>query len=220
MTFKGIISDLDGVIVNTVKQHFRSWRLMFAEYGVNLTFEDYQKKLDGIPRQDGARNILPHFDETQIEAASAKKQAYFLEEIRSGVQTYPPTVALFEELQQRGIKLAAISSSKNCETILHSVGLYEMFLTVITGNDVSRGKPDPQVFLMAAERLGLSPSECVVFEDANLGVEAAKRGGFRCVGIDRHNSPRLLAKADLIVEDLGEIGFDTLVRICESRTEA
>ena len=210
------ISDLDGVIVDTVTQHFESWQRMFAGFGVDFSFDDYKEKIDGIPRIDGVRKILAGAGEEDIERACDRKQELFLELIRDGVETYPTTVALFRELQVRGVRLAAISSSRNCETILRSIDLYKIFATVITGNDITRGKPDPQIFLMAAEALGLEPGECVVFEDAALGVEAAKRGGFPCVGIDRHGTPGRLAAADLVVKDLGEVDFEELAGLCSS----
>jgi len=185
---------------------------------VDFSFKDYKEKIDGIPRIDGVRNILAGASEDEIEKACARKQELFLELIKDGVDTYPTTVELFRSLQVRGIALAAISSSRNCETILRSIGLYDIFATVITGNDITKGKPDPQIFHMAAEKLGFEPGECVVFEDARLGVEAAKRGSFPCVGIARHGTPGLLAKADLVVGDLGEVDFEALARLCGDPT--
>jgi beta-phosphoglucomutase len=218
MAFRAIISDLDGVIVDTVPQHFESWQRMFAEFGVDFSFEDYKEKIDGIPRIDGVRRILAGASEKEIEKACARKQELFLELIEGGVNPYPTTVALFRDFQVRGIRLAAISSSKNCETILRSIDLYRIFTAVITGNDITKGKPDPQIFLMAAEALSLEPAECVVFEDAALGVEAAKLGRFPCVGIDRHGTPDRLAAADLVVSDLGEVDFETLAKLCSGRS--
>jgi len=213
MAFRGVISDLDGVIVNTVPVHFKAWHRTFAEFGVDFTFDDYLQKVDGIRRTDGVRNILVDWDEKDIRKAAKRKQELFLELIQDGVETYPSTIILLENLKTLGLKLAAISSSMNCETILRSIGIYHMFDTVVMGNDITKGKPDPQIFLTAAQRMGMKPDNCIVFEDAKLGVEAAKKGSFFCVGIDRNGSPGLLTDADIIVKDLAEIDFNTFSRL-------
>jgi beta-phosphoglucomutase len=211
MKLKGAIFDLDGVIVNTVGLHFKAWRKMFSEYGKKFTFEDYKEKVDGIPRSDGARAILTGLSDEELEEASARKQKYFLELLKKeGVKTYPGTIELIKELREKKIKVAVISASKNCLTILKKAQLDSFFEAVISGLDITRGKPDPQVFLMAKDRLGLKEDECLVFEDAVLGVEAAKRGKFKCVGIDRYNDPARLKKADLVVSDLSKTTLDKL----------
>jgi len=211
MALKGAIFDLDGVIVDTVPLHFNAWKKMFAEYGHEFTFEEYKKKVDGIPRIDGARAVLNTLSREALEKAAARKQSYFLELLaREGVTVYQSTLALIGELKKNGIKVAVISSSKNCLDILKKAGLVELFDVILTGNDVHKGKPNPDVFLIAASKLGLVPQECVVFEDAVLGVEAARKGGFACVGIDRYENPKRLQGAGLIVKDLSETRYDTI----------
>ncbi len=209
--FQGAIFDLDGVIVNTVPLHFKAWERMFTEYGQSFTFEDYKKKVDGIPRTDGARAILTDLTDDELKKACDKKQGYYLEYLKQDkVPLYPETIDLIRELRSKSIKVAVISSSKNTPYILDSIGLTDKIETKIDGNDITKGKPDPQIFLMAAEKLGLSPKTCVVFEDAVLGVEAAKRAGMFCVGIDRHNDPAGLKNADIIVKNLKEINYRQL----------
>ncbi len=214
MQFKGAIFDLDGVIVNTVPLHFKAWKKMFGEYGKELTFEDYKKKVDGILRISGARAILTELSDEELEKAGAKKQGYFLELLETeGIEVYESTLDLIKELKQNNIKVAVISSSKNCLPILKKTGIDGLFEVIITGHDIKKGKPDPQVFLSACRKLDLTPQECIVFEDAVLGVEAAKRGNFSCVGIDRYGNPARLAKADLVINDLSEAGLERLRRI-------
>ena len=91
--------------------------------------------------------------------------------------------------------------------------LVDLFDVIITGNDIIKGKPDPQVFFMAAEKMAVEAKECVVFEDAVLGVEAAKRAGMKCVGIDRYGRPERLKKADLVVSDLGEVDLEKIKKL-------
>jgi len=208
---KAAILDLDGVIVNTVPLHFKAWQKMFSEYGKEFSFEDYKEKVDGIPRTDGARAILTELSEDELKKAGDKKQAYFLEYLeKEKILVYNTTVEIVKALREDGIKIAAISSSKNCLPILEKVGLVHLFDVIITGNDIIKGKPDPQVFFMAAERMSVEPAGCVVFEDAVLGVEAAKRAKMKCVGIDRYEKPERLKKADLVVSDLGEVNIEKI----------
>ncbi|MFA7676592.1 MAG: beta-phosphoglucomutase family hydrolase [Candidatus Omnitrophota bacterium] len=211
MNFKGAIFDLDGVIVNTVPLHFKAWQKMFKEYGKDINFEDYKNKVDGIPRIDGARAILTQLSSPELEKAASLKQDYFLELLNSqGVEVYQSTLELMILLKKEGIKIAAISSSKNCLSILRQVKIIDLFEVIITGKDGIKGKPAPDIFLAAAEKLGLRNEWCVVFEDAVLGVEAAKKAAMKCVGIDRYDNPQRLSKADIVVSDLSEIGFSEL----------
>jgi beta-phosphoglucomutase len=208
---KAAIFDLDGVIVNTVPLHFKAWQGMFSEYGKKFSFEDYKEKVDGIPRIDGAKAILTDLNEDELRKAADKKQGYFIEYLNSeNTPVYNTTVDLIKAIKKEKIKRGVISSSKNCLPILKKVNLVRLFDVIITGNDVTKGKPDPQVFFMAAERLSAEPGECFVFEDAVLGVEAAKRAGMRCVGIDRYGKPERLKKADLVVSDLGEVSLEKI----------
>ena len=214
MSFKGAIFDMDGVVTTTVSLHFNAWKKMFNEYGKEFTFADYEKYVDGIPRSDGARAILKDFDTEAIKKASDKKQKYFLEELNSGkIPVYESTVNLIKSLRKNDIKIAIISSSKNCPYILQKTGVDKITDAIVSGDDIKRGKPDPQIFIMAARRIGLSVDECVVFEDAVLGIEAAVNGNFKCVGVDRNNNPERLKKADIIVKDLSEVDYQKLNKL-------
>jgi beta-phosphoglucomutase len=214
MPFRAGIFDLDGVIVDTVPIHFNAWKKMFSDYGKEFTFDDYKKKVDGIPRIDGCKAILTELSDDEIRTASDKKQVYYLEYLeKQGIKVYESTIGLIKSLLANRIKVAVISSSKNLRMILEKARIKDLFQVIISGNDITKGKPDPQVFLMAAEKLGVSAKESVVFEDATLGVEAAKRAGMRCVGIDRDNHPELFRKSDIVVHDLSEIDFEKILSI-------
>ena len=218
MKLKGAIFDLDGVLVNTVPLHFKAWQRMFEEYGHAFSLTEYLKKVDGRPRDDGTRAILTDLDEGEIERAGLKKQEYFQELLeKDPIEIFKSSVALAEELVEAGIKTAVASSSKNTVAILERTGLAGLFVAVITGNDFKKGKPDPEIFLLAARQLGVKPKECVVFEDAKAGVEAARSGGFFGVGIDRHNDPGDLAAADVVVADLSEITLQDIISKMEHR---
>lgn len=214
MQLQGAIFDLDGVIVNTVPLHFKAWQKMFTEYGREFSFADYKDKVDGIPRLSGARAILTDLSDQELAQAGAKKQDYFLKFLqKEGIQVYESTLGLIKVLKQNHIKVAVISSSKNCLLILKKIGIDNLFEVIITGHDVKKGKPAPDVFLLAARQLAIAPANCLVFEDAVLGIEAAKRGNFKCVGIDRYQDPSRLTGADLIVNDLSEVTLERLKQL-------
>jgi len=209
--FKGAIFDLDGVIVDTIPLHFEAWKKAFAEFGKSLTFEEYKARVDGIPTKSGARAVLPDISAEDLTRISSTKQRYYLELLeQKGVLAYQSTIDLIDELKAKGILVAVISSSRSCTVILEKSGLTDKFEAIIGGNDITAGKPDPQIFLMAVQKLGLNPSECVVIEDAALGVKAAKAGKFITIGIDHYKKPDRLNQADLVVEDLKEIDFSAL----------
>jgi beta-phosphoglucomutase len=209
--FKGAIFDLDGVIVNTVPFHFKAWKKMFSEYGIDFNFNEYKHKIDGIPRFDGAKAILTDLSKSEIEKAGDIKQKYFLELVeKEKVPVYGSTVVLTKKLKEHNKKIAFASSSRNCKRILEKTGLMYLADTIVDGSDITRGKPDPQIFELAAQGLGCDYSECVVFEDAVLGVEAAINANMKCVGIDRYDNASRLAKADLVVKDLKETDYEAI----------
>ena len=209
--FNVAIFDLDGVLVDTVPIHFKAWKKMFSEYGIDFTFDEYKNKVDGIPRCDGARAILRDLDKTQLEQAAERKQNYFLEFIeKEDIPVYASSVYLVKQLKDHNKKIAFISSSRNCKDILKRVGIINLADVIIDGNDITKGKPDPQIFQLAAQKLNYMSEECVVFEDAVLGVKAAVNAKMLCVGIDRYGNPKRLSEANLVVEDLSRTDYKTI----------
>lgn len=212
--FKAAIFDLDGVVVDTVPLHFKAWKQMFEEYGKKFTFQDYKDKVDGIPRIDGGRAILTDLSDAELDEATGKKQGYFIKHLQKGkIKVFKPTLRLIKELKERGIKIAVISSSKNLPFILEKIGILKLLDAKISGSEITKGKPHPQIFLMAAEKIRVKPENCIVFEDAVLGVIAAKRAKMLCIGIDRYNDPSRLKDADLVSVDLEDINFDRLSQL-------
>ena len=160
MELKGAIFDSDGVVVETVSLHFKAWKKMFSEYNKEFSFDDYKKKVDGISRISGAKAILTNLSLDEVKKAAARKQGYFLEFLeKEGVRAYKGTLDLIEGLKNDNIKVAVISASKNCLTILEKAGIKDLFNVIVTGYDVTKGKPNPEVFLLASERLKLNTDE-------------------------------------------------------------
>lgn len=196
--------DLDGVIVDTAKFHYLAWRELANGLGFDIT-EEQNEHLKGVSRMESLDRILAMggatlSDDEKVRLATIKNARYVdMVKQMDASETLPGAKEYLLQLRGRGVKIALGSASKNAELILKNLGIYELFDAVIDGNKVSRSKPDPEVFLLGAQSLGVPPSECVVYEDAAAGVEAGKAGGMHVVGIGR---PENLPLADIVVPGL------------------
>jgi beta-phosphoglucomutase family hydrolase len=200
---KAVLWDLDGVLVDSAPYHFQAWRGLMASLGRELSEADFRPTF-GWRNDAILRHLVGELSAEEEARLAARKEELFREAARGHIVALPGALVLLRLLRERGLKLALVSSTPraNIDLVLSSLGLESAFDIVIGEEDVKRGKPDPEGFLLAAERLGAAPDECVVIEDAPAGVEAAKRGGMRCVGVSRNRPRDALAKADLVVENL------------------
>lgn len=219
MPIKGLIFDLDGVLVDTVPVHFSAWSRMFKEYGYEFGKQEYRNLVDGRPRFDGARAVMVNHSENQIREAANKKNDYYVEAIDRGeFQVFDAAVTLVRQSLADGYGLAAASSSANVRTVLEKAGLLDAFPVVVGGDDVENGKPNPDIFLKAASGLGLKVDECIVIEDSSSGVQAAKNGGFYCVGLQHEDHSGDLRGADEIVSSLADLKIDQIAAAIHTTT--
>lgn len=198
---KACIFDLDGVIVDTARFHFLAWRRLANELGFDFD-ERENEKLKGVGRMESLDIILDwggvKLTQEEKAAWAARKNGWYLEYVgtMNPSDILEGAMEFLLDVKAHGIKVGLGSSSKNARAILNFIGLNDFFEVVIDGTHITRTKPDPQVFLLGAEALGLLPSRCVVFEDAQAGVDAALAGGFYAVGV---GSPESLSHAHLVV---------------------
>jgi len=208
-TIKGFIFDLDGVIVDTAKYHYMAWKRLASELGFDFTLKD-NERLKGVSRMAALDILLEigglSFDEHEKLSLAEKKNRWYVDYITSMDENeiLPGAKQFLNEAKTAGFKIALGSASKNALTILNRLNLTDLFDAVVDGNKVSKAKPDPEVFLLAAQQLGLVPEQCVVFEDASAGIEAARRAGMKCVGV---GSPEELNAADLVISDFARISL-------------
>lgn len=201
---KACIFDLDGVIVDTVPAHFVAWKAMADELGIPFNEFD-NEQLKGVSRTSSMKRILAmggqKMSDSEILSYTNKKNDMYVNIISKMTSNdiLPGVVDFLQLLKYNGILLALGTSSKNGPTILKSVGLTQMFDVAIDGTHVKHSKPDPEVFLLGAKALHVHPSDCVVFEDAISGVEAALAGGMKCIGV---GDPDILNKAHLVIPNL------------------
>ena len=200
---RAVLWDLDGVLVDSAPFHLRAWRELFASLGRGFGEADFRRTF-GLRNDAILRDLLGELPPAEAERLAARKEELYRQAARGNIAALPGALALLRSLRERGFRLGLVSSTPraNIDLILSSLGVSESFDVILGEEDVTRGKPDPEGFLLAAERLGVPPADCVVIEDAPAGVEAAKGGGMRCVGVYRGRPREALAKADLLVETL------------------
>jgi beta-phosphoglucomutase len=186
---KACIFDLDGVIVDTAKYHFKAWRRLANELGFDFT-EEENEQLKGVSRVESLNLILKwgkkeENDEEVKTAMADKKNAWYLEYIErmTADEILPGAEAFIRDAKSKNIKIVLGSASKNSRLILERIGIVHLFDAIMDGNSTTKSKPNPEVFLMGAQAVGLDPKECIVFEDAEKGIEAALAGGFYTVGV-------------------------------------
>jgi beta-phosphoglucomutase len=213
------IFDMDGVLVDTYRAHYESWLELTRSAGFEFSEEDFAKTfgctsreiLAGLGRRHGRK-----VSGEQVTAMDARKEAAFRRIIAARVPVMPGALELLEGLHAAGFRLALGSSAppENVELVLERLELRKWMDAAVTGRDVTRGKPDPQVFLLAAERLGVPPGRCVVIEDAPVGIAAARAAGMADVGLASTGRTRQsLAAADLVIDRLDELSPDRLRRL-------
>jgi beta-phosphoglucomutase family hydrolase len=212
----GAIFDWDGVILDSSSHHAESWERLAKETGFTLP-EGHFKKGFGMKNEFIIPNVLNWSNcPEEIRQLSLRKEELYREIlVEWGIHPLPGVSEWLTELRQHGIRCAVGSSTHrlNIATSLSVLGFEDFFAAIVTAEDVSHGKPDPEVFLTAAKRLGIDPSHCVVFEDALVGIEAAHRGGMKVVAVATTNPIEALQAADLAVYRLDELSVDRLAAL-------
>ena len=184
----GFIFDLDGVIVDTARFHYKAWRALAEEWGYALSHKD-NEQLKGVSRMNSIRKISEwakvDLPQDELERMADIKNEYYLNLCDSlGIQDVLPGVLLtIQQCVDRGIKIGVGSASKNAKIVLNKLGIYHLFDTVVDGTMVRHSKPNPEVFIQAANNLNLPTSSCVVFEDSQAGIDAAKSADMFAVGV-------------------------------------
>ncbi|AIZ40589.1 beta-phosphoglucomutase [Cellulophaga baltica] len=212
----GFIFDLDGVIVDTAKYHYLAWRKLANELGFEFTYEQ-NELFKGVSRKRCLEILLNIGGVTatqqQFDTWMVEKNIDYLAYIENmdASEILPDVPKVLEYLKQKKIPIALGSASKNAQPILEKVNLLPYFDTIVDGNNVTKAKPDPEVFLIAADQLGVKPNNCIVFEDAVAGIEAANAAGMISIGI---GNAEILNQAKYNFNDFTEIELsflDTLI---------
>jgi beta-phosphoglucomutase family hydrolase len=212
----GFVFDWDGVVIDSHAAHEESWILLFGELGRSMP-EGFFKRTFGMRNQQiipMSFDFVKADDLVEIGRLGDRKEALYRDILgRDGITPLPGVVALLNQMQTLGIPRAVGSSTprKNIETVMAMAGLEGFFDAVVSAEDVTAGKPDPQVFLKAAERIGCDPARCIVFEDAHVGIEAGKRAGMKVVAVATTHPLASLTEADLALPNLDGVSVEQLL---------
>lgn len=217
MKKKVFIFDLDGVIVDTAKYHFLAWKKLANGLGVDFT-EEQNEQLKGVSRVRSLEKILAwggiELSEDKFMELMAKKNNDYLSYVNAmdDSEILPDVMKILDFLKAEGYPIALGSASKNARTILQKVDLLKSFDSIVDGTNVTKAKPDPEVFLNAARSLDTLPSDCVVFEDSVAGVQAANIANMISIGI---GDPEVLGEADFVFKDFTEISVEFMKELAE-----
>ena len=207
MKIKACIFDLDGVVVDTARYHYLAWKKIADDLGFDFS-EHENERLKGVSRMESLDILLKigkiKADRLKKEELAATKNSLYISYIQKMTpdEILPGVIRFLDELRNDGIYTALGSASKNAMSILDKISIAQKFDAVIDGNKVSRAKPDPEVFLKGAAELNIDPQNCLVFEDAQAGIDAARNGGMHIIGIGQ---PDNLKNAEHVIP-----GFETM----------
>lgn len=205
MIAQAALFDLDGVLVDSGPYHLQSWQELFREVRQEFTEAQF-RRVFGLRSEAIVRRLLGPLPAEEVRRLAARKEELYRAAIVGRIQGVPGAVDLVRRLEKEGLGLAVVTSTPraNVELILRSLGLADAFATIVNGEDVRQGKPDPEGFLLAAQRLGVAPAGCVVLEDAPAGIRAAKAAGMRSIGVATTRPAKMLREADLVIERLDD----------------
>lgn len=203
----GVIFDVDGVLLDSYQMHFQCWLSLAEEDDIVITKSEF-RSLFGRRGQEIARQVWgPEVTEQQVVSIHRRKQALYRESLQRNLPAMDGAVQLIDGLVEAGLVLAVGSSapSANVEMTLEGLGRKQAFSAIVTGSDVTQGKPDPRVFLLAAQRMGLEPSHCAVIEDAPAGIAAAVTGGMTAIALLGTAPADRFPQAHLVIDSLHQL---------------
>ncbi len=212
---EAVLWDLDGVIADTWEYHYRAWQDVFAKRGAAFTKEDFMRHFgrrhDTIIKFALGDGLSPE----EFRAVTEAKQADYRRRVAGHIRPLPGAIELIWALNKSKIKTAIASSApwENISIIIRGLGIEDCFQAVAGGTEVAEGKPSPEIYLLAARKLGASPAGCVVIEDAIAGVAGAKQAGMKCVAVTNSHPAASLKEADLIVATLEKVSIESLAKL-------
>ncbi len=213
---RAVLWDMDGVLVDSAEYHYAAWREALAQEGVDLSYDAFRATF-GQRNDTILRHLLgPDLPDSEVARIGDLKESLYRQLVRThGIAPLPGVLDWLARLRDQGWRQAIASAAPraNVDAIVQALGIAHYFGATTSSEDVTRGKPDPQVYLVSAQRLGVPPARCVVVEDAPAGVEGARRAGMRCIGVTSTH-PHL--DADLVVAALSELPPDSFEKLVPS----
>ena len=203
---------MDGVIANTAPYHLKAWQEVFQKRGIKFTEDDFRRHFgqrnDTIIRATLGEGI----SQGEVDIIANEKEENYRQRVRQNIKPLPGVMELLRSLKEHRFKMALASSApmENIQLLTRSLGISSYFQSIISDEDVTEGKPSPQVFQLAAQKLEAEPENCIVIEDAITGVTAAKRAGMHCLAVTTTHPGHSLMEADLVVDTLKKVSGNNL----------
>jgi len=210
---KTVLWDMDGVVADSYSFHFAAWQETFAKRGVQFATEDFAQ-LFGTRNDFIVDTVMGRdLSEEDVGIIVQEKEQAFRQKARGNIRPFPGAVRLLSSIRKANFKLGLVSSApmENIDLVIGELDLERLFDCIVFGREVSQSKPSPQIYLLAAERLGVAPSDCVVIEDSALGVQAAKTAGMKCLAVTNTHPRQKLEQADKVVDSLENVDLLTLL---------
>ena len=211
---KIVIFDLDGVIVESEDAHIEAEKQTFLKYNVLISAEELHRYTGTTAKEMFTGLIAKYKLNTTFEEINSQKEKILFRLLKQDAEPTRGVLPFMQELKRRGIRLAVGSSSPKrlVNYVLKKLNIVSLLDYIVTAEDVEHGKPNPEIFLKVARELGFKPSQCLVIEDARLGVEAAKRAGMKCIGYrNPHSGNQDLSKAEIITDDFSTLDIDKII---------
>jgi len=212
---KAVIWDMDGVIADTAPYHFKAWQEVFQKRGVSFTEEDFRRYF-GQRNDTIIRNVLGEgLSPSEVDAIAGEKERNYRQRVNRHIKPLPGAIELLKSLREQGFKVALASSApiENIQLVTQGLGINNCFQAIVSGRDVTEGKPSPQGFLLAAKKLGVAPENCIIIEDAVAGVTASKKAGMRCIAVTNTHPRESLTGADLVIDTLEAVSVSDLEQL-------
>lgn len=212
----GIIFDLDGTLLNNNPFHLKAWQALCRKHGKELTDEDYKTNMSGKNNNDSMKYLFgTDLSQESLNAFKEEKEELYRELYRPHAKPVEGAEALIKSLiaEEIPIALATSATPVNIVFTLEALNFTDYFKTVVDSTQISRGKPDPEIYLTAADRININPAACIVFEDSLTGVQGAKAAGMKVIGMTTSHSPEELSKADKTINNFLAVSINELTQM-------
>lgn len=213
---KAVLFDLDGTLVDNNEVHYKAWKKYLHNEGIEISDEDFKENISGRTNMDAVEHIYKRkMSKEEAEKYYLRKEEIYREMYEADIKAINGLEKFLKDLDDHGVLMAIATSGiqVNIDFMFQHVPIKQYFARVISSSDISEGKPDPQIFLVAAQALDIPPENCVVFEDSTSGVEAGKNAGMKVVALTTTHTKSELKNADLVIGDYSEITYEKLLKL-------
>lgn len=208
---KAALFDMDGTMINNITYHRKAWDEFIKQFGISITYKDFKSKTSGKLNKEIIPSILGmELDDKKIKQLIDEKERIYRKLYAPHVKAIEGLYTLIYQLKAKQIKIAITTTAvkENRQFILKALGLTNVFEAIVGEEHFTKGKPDPDIFLTGAKKLGVEPKQCIVFDDVPLGIEAARRAGMKSIGLLTSHTESELKDANIIIEDFSQLDIE------------